>query len=48
MSSAGAQSNHINHVTTQMQYAAVVAVGSLLAISLQDWYSTPGGVALGI
>lgn len=27
MSSAGAQSNHINHVTTQMQYAAVVASG---------------------
>ena len=26
MSSAGAQSNHINHVSTQMQYAAIVAV----------------------
>jgi len=26
MSSAGAQSNHINHVQTQMQYAVVVAV----------------------
>ena len=25
MSSAGAQSNHINHVSTQMQYAMVVA-----------------------
>ena len=30
MSSAGAQSNHINHVTTQMQYAAVVAVVSFI------------------
>ena len=30
MSSAGAQSNHINHVTTQMQYAVVVAVVSAL------------------
>ena len=30
MSSAGAQSNHINHVTTQMQYAAVVAVSSFI------------------
>ena len=30
MSSAGAQSNHINHVTTQMQYAAVVAVVSII------------------
>ena len=30
MSSAGAQSNHINHVTTQMQYAAVVAVISFI------------------
>ena len=35
MSSAGAQSNHINHVSTQMQYAMVVAavciVGYLIA-----------------
>lgn len=30
MSSAGAQSNHLNHVTTQMEYAAVVAVVSLI------------------
>lgn len=30
MSSAGAQSNHINHVTTQMQYAVVVAVVSAI------------------
>lgn len=42
MSSAGAQSNHINHVSTQMQYAAVVAavciVGYLLAGLLQVWW----------
>lgn len=42
MSSAGAQSNHINHVSTQMQYAAVVAavciVGYLLAGLIQSWW----------
>ena len=27
MSSSGAQCNHINHVSTQMQYAMVVAAG---------------------
>ena len=47
MSSAGAQSNHINHVTTQMQYAAVVAVvciiGYIIAGLVQIWW-----VALGI
>ena len=41
MSSAGAQSNHINHVSTQMQYAAVVAViciiGYLVAGIVQNW-----------
>lgn len=46
MSSAGAQSNHINHVTTQMQYAAVVAVvciiGYIIAGLVQIWW-----VALG-
>ena len=35
MSSAGAQSNHLNHVSTQMQYAAIVAgvcmVGYIIA-----------------
>ncbi len=34
MSSAGAQSNHLNHVSTQMQYAAIVAVVSLLGYIL--------------
>lgn len=47
MSSAGAQSNHINHVTTQMQYAAVVAVvciiDYIIAGLVQIWW-----VALGI
>ncbi|MGN0416153.1 MAG: Na+/H+ antiporter NhaC family protein [Agathobacter sp.] len=46
MSSAGAQSNHINHVTTQMQYVAVVAViciiGYLIAGIVKLWW-----VALG-
>lgn len=47
MSSAGAQSNHINHVTTQMQYAAVVAVicfvGYIIAGIVKIWW-----VALGV
>ncbi|MDY3250278.1 MAG: Na+/H+ antiporter NhaC family protein, partial [Candidatus Choladocola sp.] len=44
MSSAGAQSNHINHVSTQMQYAAVVAVvcviGYIIAGIVQVWWIT--------
>ena len=47
MSSAGAQSNHINHVSTQMQYAAVVAAicffGYILAGVVHIWW-----VALGV
>ena len=47
MSSAGAQSNHINHVSTQMQYALVVAgvciVGYLIAGMVQNWM-----IALGL
>lgn len=46
MSSAGAQSNHINHVTTQMQYAAVVAVvcfiGYMIAGVSQSWWIALG------
>ena len=41
MSSAGAQSNHINHVSTQMQYATVVAVicivGYLVSALVRNW-----------
>ena len=41
MSSAGAQCNHINHVSTQMQYAlpvaAVCIVGYLIAGIVQNW-----------
>lgn len=44
MSSAGAQSNHINHVSTQMQYAAVVAIvcviGYLIAGFIKIWWIT--------
>lgn len=44
MSSAGAQSNHINHVSTQMQYAAVVAVvcaiGYVIAGIIRVWWIT--------
>ena len=46
MSSAGAQSNHINHVTTQMQYAAVVAVisfiGYIIAGFVHIWWVVLG------
>ena len=46
MSSAGAQSNHINHVSTQMQYAAVVAavciVGYLIAGVVHIWWVVLG------
>ena len=47
MSSAGAQSNHINHVSTQMQYAVIVAVicifGYIVAGIVKIWW-----VALGV
>ena len=46
MSSAGAQSNHINHVSTQMQYAAIVAVisfaGYILAGFVHVWWIVLG------
>ena len=46
MSSAGAQSNHINHVSTQMQYAAVVAavciIGYLIAGVVHVWWLVLG------
>ena len=46
MSSAGAQSNHINHVTTQMQYAAVAAVisfiGYIIAGFVHIWWGVLG------
>ena len=46
MSSAGAQSNHLNHVSTQMQYAAVVAgvcmVGYIIAALTKIWWLTLG------
>lgn len=42
MSSAGAQSNHLNHVSTQMQYAVVVAivciVGYIIAGIVKIWW----------
>ena len=46
MSSAGAQSNHINHVTTQMQYAVVVAIvsaiGYMIAGFVHIWWLVLG------
>jgi len=51
MSSSGAQCNHINHVSTQMQYALVVAaacaVGYIVAGLTQSWIlSLAVGVAV--
>ena len=51
MASSGAQSNHINHVQTQMQYAMVVviisAVGYVLAGVTKSWFiSLAVGAAL--
>jgi tetracycline resistance efflux pump len=44
MSSAGAQSNHLNHVQTQMQYAAIVVIvcifGYLIAGFTRNWWLT--------
>ncbi len=44
MSSSGAQSNHINHVQTQMQYASLVIVscviGYLIAGFTKNWVIT--------
>ena len=44
MSSAGAQSNHLNHVSTQMQYAAIVAgvcmVGYIIAALTKIWWES--------
>lgn len=46
MSSAGAQCNHINHVSTQMQYAVVAAVvcivGYIVAAVSQNWIISLG------
>ena len=46
MSSAGAQSNHMNHVSTQIQYASIVAavciVGYLIAGVVQNWIISLG------
>lgn len=46
MSSAGAQSNHLNHVSTQMQYASIVAgvcmVGYIIAALTKIWWLTLG------
>lgn len=46
MSSAGAQSNHINHVSTQMQYAVIVTVisfaGYVLAGFVHVWWIVLG------
>ena len=44
MASAGAQSNHINHVQTQMQYASIViavsAIGYIISGFTRNWWLT--------
>ncbi|MBQ6362522.1 MAG: Na+/H+ antiporter NhaC family protein [Lachnospiraceae bacterium] len=44
MASAGAQSNHINHVQTQMQYASIViavsAIGYVISGVTRNWWLT--------
>ena len=44
MASSGAQSNHINHVQTQMQYASVViiisAIGYIISGITKNWWIT--------
>ena len=46
MASAGAQCNHVNHVSTQMPYAMVVAascaVGYAVAGFTQSWFAIFG------
>jgi Na+/H+ antiporter NhaC len=51
MSSAGAQCNHINHVSTQLPYAITVAgvsfVSFIIAGFVQSWYiALPVGILL--
>ena len=51
MSSAGAQCNHINHVSTQLPYAITVAVISfvnfILAAYIQNvWISLPVAIVM--
>ena len=51
MSSAGAQSNHMNHVSTQMQYAIVVVavciVGYIISgLTKRWWISLPSSTVL--
>ncbi len=53
MASAGAQCNHVNHVSTQLPYAMVVAVISFVTyivagITKSAWISLPIGIALTI
>ena len=49
MSSSGAQSNHINHVQTQMQYAMIVAaicvIGYIIAGFSKNWLISLGSSA---
>jgi Na+/H+ antiporter NhaC len=51
MSSAGAQSNHINHVSTQLPYALTCALVSFVSyvvagFTKNAWIALPFGVVL--
>ncbi len=41
MASAGAQCNHVNHVTTQLPYAATVAVVSFVNYAVAGFIRNP-------
>ena len=42
MASAGAQCNHVNHVSTQLPYVLLVAavsfIGYILTVFIKQWY----------
>ena len=51
MSSAGAQCNHVNHVTTQLPYAITVAAISFVTYIIAGfvqtaWIALPAGIVL--
>ena len=50
MASAGAQCNHVNHVSTQMPYAMVVAASCLVGYSVagfvQNWFAVFGSAVV--
>ena len=48
LASAGAQCNHVNHVNTQLPYAATVAIIATLSYVVAGLCATLGGLVSGI